>query len=42
MGTFLKIKKKLNSTPIITVPNWELPFNIICDASDFTIGVVLG
>ena len=23
-------------------PNWQLPFEVMCDASDFTIGVVLG
>ena len=22
--------------------NWQLPFEVICDASDFTIGAVLG
>ena len=23
-------------------PNWQLPFEVMCDASDFAIGVVLG
>ena len=23
-------------------PNWQLPFEVMCDASDFTIGVVRG
>ena len=23
-------------------PNWQLPFEVMCDASDFVIGVVLG
>ena len=23
-------------------PNWQLPFELICDASDFAVGAVLG
>jgi hypothetical protein len=23
-------------------PNWNLPFELMCDASDFAVGVVLG
>ncbi|XP_035540270.1 uncharacterized protein LOC118344239 [Juglans regia] len=26
----------------MTVPNWSQPFEVMCDASDFAIGVVLG
>ena len=32
----------LVSPPIMRSPNWELPFEIMCDASDYAIGVVLG
>ena len=32
----------LVSPPIMRSPNWELPFEIMCDASDYTIGAVLG
>jgi hypothetical protein len=32
----------LISAPIIQPPNWNLPFEIMCDASDYAVGVVLG
>ncbi|GJV71615.1 reverse transcriptase domain-containing protein [Tanacetum coccineum] len=35
------LKEKLTTTPIIISPDWNAPFEIICDASDFA-GVVLG
>ncbi|GJV27652.1 retrovirus-related pol polyprotein from transposon 17.6 [Tanacetum coccineum] len=28
--------------PILIAPNWDLPFELMCDASDFAIGAVLG
>ena len=42
LEAFKEIKKKLISASIMTVPNQDLPFEIMCDASDYTIGVVLG
>ena len=30
------------SAPIVQPPDWNLPFEIMCDASDYAIGVVLG
>ncbi|CAM8905377.1 unnamed protein product [Rhodiola kirilowii] len=39
---FDELKKALTSTPIIRTPDWEQPFKIICDASDFAVGAVLG
>ena len=39
---FDKLKTMLVSPPIMRPPNWELPFEIMCDASDYAIGVVLG
>ena len=32
----------LVSPPIMRSPNWELPFEIMCDASDYAKGAVLG
>nr|GEX90714.1 reverse transcriptase domain-containing protein [Tanacetum cinerariifolium] len=39
---FQMLKKKLTEAPILIAPNWDLPFELMCDASDFTIGAVLG
>ena len=39
---FVKLKEKLSTTPILRGPNWALPFHIYLDASDTTIGAVLG
>jgi transposase InsO family protein len=39
---FNRIKKELISAPILQPPNWELPFEIMCDASDYAVGAVLG
>nr|GEU43729.1 reverse transcriptase domain-containing protein [Tanacetum cinerariifolium] len=39
---FRTLKKKLTEAPILIAPNWDLPFEIMCDASYFAIGAVLG
>nr|GEX23341.1 reverse transcriptase domain-containing protein [Tanacetum cinerariifolium] len=31
------IKKKLTEAPILVAPDWDLPFELMCDASDFSI-----
>ncbi|GJV39713.1 reverse transcriptase domain-containing protein [Tanacetum coccineum] len=36
------VKKKLTEAPILIAPDWDLPFELMCDASDFAIGAVLG
>nr|GEU92219.1 reverse transcriptase domain-containing protein [Tanacetum cinerariifolium] len=42
INAFETLKKKLTEAPILVVPDWNLPFKRMCDASDFGIGVVLG
>ena len=40
--SFCKLKEMLTSPPIMQTPNWDLPFEVMCDASDYAIGAVLG
>nr|GEV50320.1 reverse transcriptase domain-containing protein [Tanacetum cinerariifolium] len=35
---FQTLKKKLTEAPILVTPDWDLPFELMCDASDFAIG----
>ena len=42
LQAFNAIKEKLILAPIMTVPDWSQPFEVMCDASDFAIGAVLG
>ncbi|CAM8951771.1 unnamed protein product [Rhodiola kirilowii] len=42
LEAFDKLKENLVSAPIVQPPNWDLPFELMCDASDYTIGAVLG
>jgi len=37
-----ELKQRLVSAPIISAPDWTRPFEIMCDASDYAIGTVLG
>ena len=39
---FMTLKGKLISAPIVVTPDWALPFELMCDASDFAVGAVLG
>jgi hypothetical protein len=42
MKSFKILNESLISAPIIQPPDWSLPFEIMCDASDFAVGAVLG
>ena len=42
LEAFETLKKALISAPIVQPPNWNLPFEIICDASDYVVGATLG
>ena len=40
--SFEEVKSHLTTAPIVRAPDWELPFKVMCDASDLAIGAVLG
>ncbi|GKG13680.1 reverse transcriptase domain-containing protein [Tanacetum coccineum] len=40
--SFEMLKKKLTEAPILIAPDWNLPFELMCDARNFAIGAVLG
>ncbi|KAK0597787.1 hypothetical protein LWI29_028591 [Acer saccharum] len=42
LHAFESLKDKLTSTPVIMPPDWSLPFELMCDASDYAVGAVLG
>nr|GFB11363.1 reverse transcriptase domain-containing protein [Tanacetum cinerariifolium] len=39
---FQTLKRKLTEAPILIAPDWDMPFELMCDASDFAIGAILG
>ena len=42
MHAFNTLKRLLISTPIMMTPDWSPPVELMCDANDFALGVVLG
>ena len=41
LEAFDTLKKALISAPVLQPPNWEQPFEVMCDASHFAVGAVL-
>jgi len=39
---FTKLKEALTSAPVLHPPIWGKPFELMCDASDYAVGIVLG
>ena len=42
LEAFETLKKAFISAPIVQPPDWNLPFEIMCDASDYVVGAVVG
>ena len=42
LKAFSELKEKLVFAPIIISPDWNSPFEVMCDASGVALGVVLG
>ncbi|RVW62936.1 Retrovirus-related Pol polyprotein from transposon opus [Vitis vinifera] len=40
--SFEELKQFLTTAPIVRAPNWKLPYEVMCDASDLAMGAVLG
>ncbi|XP_022858481.1 uncharacterized protein LOC111379355 [Olea europaea var. sylvestris] len=41
LTAFNTLKEKLMTTPVIVASDWELPFELMCDASDHVVGTEL-
>ena len=39
--SFEELKAYLTIAPVVRAPNWQLPFEVMCDASDLSNGAVL-
>nr|GEV47488.1 reverse transcriptase domain-containing protein [Tanacetum cinerariifolium] len=39
---FRTLKEKLTEAPILIASNWDQPLELMCDASDYAVGAVLG
>ena len=42
LKAFCELKKALFTAPVVTAPDWSLPFELMYDASDHYVGAVLG
>ncbi|XP_070009757.1 uncharacterized protein [Nicotiana sylvestris] len=39
---FEELQRRLVTSPIIVAPDWEQPFELMCDAGDYAVGAMLG
>ena len=42
LEAFQTLKQALIFAPVMQTPDWNEPFEIMCDASDYAVGAVLG
>ncbi|KAJ9567664.1 hypothetical protein OSB04_003630 [Centaurea solstitialis] len=42
ISAFETLKRHMTNAPIMVPPDWDQPFEIMCDASDYAVGAVLG
>nr|GEW91066.1 reverse transcriptase domain-containing protein [Tanacetum cinerariifolium] len=42
LTSFKILKNMLTEAPILVSPDWDLPFELMCDASDYAVGEILG
>ena len=42
MEAFETLNKALITARVVQPPNWNMPFEIMCDASDYAVGAILG
>jgi len=42
LQAFNILKNALVSAPVVQAPDWSLPFELMCDSSDFAVGAILG
>ena len=42
LKAFMELKRVLVTVLVIIAPDWSMPFELMCDASDHSVGAVLG
>lgn len=42
LNSFTILKEQLVIASLITTSNWDFPFELMCDTSDYTVGMVFG
>ena len=42
LKAFIELKTTLVTAPVVIGPDWIMPFELMCDAGDHSVGAVLG